>query len=76
MGMEPSQSSMAPSCEACYTTLYRNLIPLGISPKRFLNSAGQFSGSSPFWLKKALAQRSRPTPCSPTTGPLPTGLSQ
>jgi hypothetical protein len=45
--------------------LYKILIPSGISPKRSLNSAGQFSGSSPFWLKNALAQRSRPTPEQP-----------
>ena len=54
----------------------RNLIPLGISPNRSRNSAGQFSGSRPFWLKNAEAQRSRPTPLKPTrvgrlTAPLP-----
>ena len=33
----------------------RNLIPLGISPKYFRNASDQFSGSRPFWLRKAEA---------------------
>jgi hypothetical protein len=38
---------------------------LGISPKYFLNAYGQFSGLSPFWLRKAEAHLSRPTPLHP-----------
>jgi len=40
-------------------------MPFGISPKRFLNSSGQFTGSSPFWLRNALVHLSRPTPLQP-----------
>ena len=43
----------------------RNLIPFGISPNLSRNASGQFSGSKPFWARKALAHRSRPTPEQP-----------
>jgi hypothetical protein len=37
----------------------RNLIFFGISPNLFLNASGQFSISSPFWLKNAEVHLSR-----------------
>jgi hypothetical protein len=46
----------------------RNLIPLGISLNLFLKAYGQFSMSSPFWLKNAEVYLSRPTPLRPDQG--------